>query len=94
MVLHGAAFLTAISEQLYNLLLCGCFTLQMLATSFVPHVGSLLYVAQTSWLYAFKCFDYKWSSESELGSAVAWAAFLVPHGLRCRLVAGEAHLLL
>jgi len=63
-----------VSDIVYDLGLCGCFMIVTLAISaFLSYVFSLEVTAdvlkfiQLSWLYAFYCFDCKWSLRGKWG---------------------------
>ncbi|KAL2643071.1 hypothetical protein R1flu_010658 [Riccia fluitans] len=50
-----------IGEQIYSICMLSVFFLEIFAVSFVPYVGKLLSFIMLTWLYAYYCFDYKWS---------------------------------
>mmetsp|Transcript_344 Transcript_344/g.795 ORF Transcript_344/g.795 Transcript_344/m.795 type:complete len:307 (-) Transcript_344:149-1069(-) len=51
----------SLGEELFRTILFAVFLAQVVLTSYVPVVGKPLYFVQLSWLYAYYCFDYKWS---------------------------------
>ncbi|KAL3696283.1 hypothetical protein R1sor_010359 [Riccia sorocarpa] len=50
-----------IGEQIYSICMLSVFFLEIFGVSFVPYVGKLLSFIMLTWLYAYYCFDYKWS---------------------------------
>ncbi|XP_054799998.1 protein EI24 homolog [Prosopis cineraria] len=48
-------------EQVYSILLLSVFFLKVYATGFIPLIGKVLNFLLLSWLYAYYCFEYKWS---------------------------------
>lgn len=38
-----------------------CDNVQVMLSRYMPVVGRTLYTVMLSWLYAYYCFDYKWS---------------------------------
>ena len=55
------------SEELYRVLLVGCFVLQLSALSLLPHpVGDILAFVHLCWLHALYSFDYKSVQRSPL----------------------------
>jgi etoposide-induced 2.4 mRNA len=54
-------FGASLGEELFRVILFAVFMAQMMLTSYVPVLGKPLYVLQLSWMYAYYCFDYKWS---------------------------------
>eukprot|EP00775_Hariotina_reticulata_P013385 gene13385-13512_t len=54
-VLEGTA------QELFRVLLFLVLTVEVYIISLLPFVGAVLNVLLLSWLYAYYCFDYKWS---------------------------------
>ncbi|EPS73448.1 hypothetical protein M569_01307, partial [Genlisea aurea] len=50
-----------IAEQLYSVLLLNFFLLQVMIIGFIPLLGKPLSFVLLTWLYAYYCFEYKWS---------------------------------
>lgn len=50
-----------IGEQIYSFIMVSVFFLEVYAVAFVPYLGPVLNFVLLSWLYAYYCFDYKWS---------------------------------
>eukprot|EP00898_Chlorokybus_atmophyticus_P002878 jgi/Chlat1/3591/Chrsp234S03580 len=50
-----------VGEEIYRIVLFSVFVAQVSLVSFVPAVGPFLYFILLAWLYAFYCFDYRWS---------------------------------
>jgi etoposide-induced 2.4 mRNA len=56
--LSFATWLQAISEEIYRALLIGCYFIQITLFSFIPYVGTFIFGAYLSWLYALYSFEY------------------------------------
>ncbi|GAQ91271.1 etoposide-induced 2.4 mRNA [Klebsormidium nitens] len=53
---------TMIGEEVYRVVMFAVFVIQVYAVSIVPYVGPTMNFLLLSWLYAYYCYDYKWSS--------------------------------
>lgn len=60
-VLPPQSATVAAGDQMYRLLLCVVYLLQTCFASRLPVVGGIVGWLMKSWLFAFYCFDVKWS---------------------------------
>ncbi|KAK8950980.1 hypothetical protein KSP39_PZI003531 [Platanthera zijinensis] len=70
-----------IGEQVYSFLLLTFFFVEVVATMFIPYIGTSISFVLNAWMYAYYCFEYKWNlSELSLDKRLAffesnWAFF-------------------
>lgn len=50
-----------IGDQIYRIVICVVYILQTWMASHIPFIGGVLNWFMMSWLFAFYCFDFKWS---------------------------------
>ncbi|KAG0485189.1 hypothetical protein HPP92_009268 [Vanilla planifolia] len=73
--------LLGIGEQVYSFLLLTFFFIEVVATLFIPYIGTAISFILNSWMYAYYCFEYKWNhSEMSLDKRIEffesnWAFF-------------------
>ncbi|XP_020530647.1 protein EI24 homolog isoform X2 [Amborella trichopoda] len=48
-------------EQVYSFLMLNIFYIEVTALGFIPYAGKLMNFLLLSWMYAYYCFEYKWS---------------------------------
>jgi len=58
-----ADVLTRIYNEVINALVLIFFILQSFIISYIPYIGSILYLFNQSFMYAFFCFTYKWGTD-------------------------------
>ncbi|RZC60298.1 hypothetical protein C5167_022064 [Papaver somniferum] len=54
-------FMIGFGEHVFSILLLGFFFLEVYAVGYIPYVGKMLSFLLLSWMYAYYCFEYKWS---------------------------------
>lgn len=54
-------FMIGFGETVFSILLLGFFFLEVYAVGYIPYVGKMLSFLLLSWMYAYYCFEYKWS---------------------------------
>ncbi|XP_026406849.1 protein EI24 homolog isoform X1 [Papaver somniferum] len=54
-------FMIGFGETVFSMLLLGFFFLEVYAVGYIPYVGKMLSFLLLSWMYAYYCFEYKWS---------------------------------
>eukprot|EP00033_Pygsuia_biforma_P003757 GCRY01004116.1.p1 GENE.GCRY01004116.1~~GCRY01004116.1.p1 ORF type:complete len:317 (+),score=35.64 GCRY01004116.1:157-1107(+) len=55
------SFLERLTDEIYRAVLVTVFLIQGMVFYLVPVVGELFVFIHVAWLYAFYCFEYKWS---------------------------------
>ncbi|MCL7037848.1 hypothetical protein MKW94_023490 [Papaver nudicaule] len=48
-------------EMVFSMLLLNFFFLEVYAVDYIPYVGKMISFLLFSWMYAYYCFEYKWS---------------------------------
>jgi etoposide-induced 2.4 mRNA len=57
--------LRSVSDQIYSLILLGCYLLQVAILSFIPFVGTFISGVYMSFLYSMYFFEYRWILEGK-----------------------------
>mmetsp|Transcript_2513 Transcript_2513/g.2911 ORF Transcript_2513/g.2911 Transcript_2513/m.2911 type:complete len:311 (-) Transcript_2513:1883-2815(-) len=90
--LRGNESIAAIlRDEIYRLLLMAWSSILSFLLSIVPYFGTFSCLFYTSWIYAFYCYDYKWtmqgwSFEKRLGFFQDHWVYMLGFGMPCSVV--------